>query len=401
MATHNRDAMTDATTAARRDASASGLRYVSPDDPGIERRRAGRGFTYVGPRGHRIRSERELARIRAIAIPPAWTEVWVCPLPNGHIQATGRDARGRLQYRYHRGFRARRDKGKFERLVRFGSLLPRIRRRARRDLARRGLDREKVLAAVITLLDATSLRVGSEAYARVNRSFGLTTLRNRHATVSGATLRFQFRGKGGRTEERDLVDRRLAAVVRRCQELPGQSLFQYVDDDGEARTVSSDDVNGYLRDAAGTEDVSAKDFRTWTATVIAYRALRNSTVASGGTSTASDPPQSRTAAGRYRRNLIADALRATAAEIGDTVAITRSAYVHPGLLEAAAEEHTTGPVNPSPSRRRAVDRRPDRKDELEVLALLKMARRAPRRAPGSGRCVAPRLQDRRKSAARA
>jgi DNA topoisomerase I len=239
-------------------------------------------------------------------------------------------------------------------LIDFAERLPRIRRRVRADLRRQGLPREKVLAAVVTLLELTRLRVGNPEYARLNRSFGLSTLRYRHARVSGATLRFRFQGKGGRVEERELVDRRLATIVRRCQALPGQDLFQYVDDDGETRSVRSEDVNAYLREAAGSDDVSAKDYRTWTATVLAFRALRQVTA---------EP-----ATARKRTNPIVEALRVTAESLGDTVAVTRSAYVHPGVLEAfeAPERPAAG------GRRRAdLDGPPDRRTELEVLRLLR------------------------------
>ena len=327
--------------------------------------------------GRPIRSKGELARIRALAIPPAWTDVWICPREDGHLQAVGRDARGRRQYRYHAAFRTRRDDGKFARLIRFGERLPRIRRRARRDLRSPGLPRDKVLAAVVSLLEATRLRVGNAEYARLNRSFGVSTLRNRHATVTATTLRFRFRGKGGRSEERRLVDRRLATVVRRCQELPGQELFQYLDDEGEPRGISSEDVNAYLRDAAGSEEISAKDLRTWSATLLAFRALRDG---------AGDVEQ----AGR-RVNPIMAALRITAEELGDTVTVTRNSYVHPGVLEAfepkagpgtdtgglagggpraAAGEGAAGPARP-----RRTSAEPDRADELELLALLRKSSR--------------------------
>ncbi len=387
---------------ARRDAVASGLRYVSPDSPGIRRHRAGRGFTYVDADGRTIRDTGELARIRALAIPPAWTEVWICPREDGHLQAIGRDARGRRQYRYHAAFRARRDDGKFARLIRFGERLPRIRRRARRDLRSKGLPRDKVLATVVSLLEATRLRVGNAEYARLNRSFGVSTLRARHATVTATSLTFRFRGKGGRTEERRLVDRRLAAVVRRCQELPGQELFQYVDEDGEARGISSEDVNAYLRDAAGSEEVSAKDFRTWSATMLAFRALRDG-VADAGEPDGREPVASsgRQASGsratRRRIDPIMAALRATAEELGDTVAVTRSSYVHPGVL--AAFQPRTGvagdggpasnvaPVKPGPAaaaagRSRATNAEPDRRDELELLALLRKSSRSRSRNQG-------------------
>jgi len=321
-------------------------------------------------------------------IPPAWTDVWICPRADGHIQAVGRDARGRRQYRYHAGFRARRDRGKFARIVRFAERLPRIRRRVREDLRRPGLPREKVLAAVVTLLEVTRLRVGSPQYARLNRSFGLSTLHDRHARVTGTTVRFRFRGKGGRTEERELVDRRLAALVRRCQELPGQDLFQYVDDEGSTRAVRSEDVNDYLRDAAGSDDLSAKDFRTWTATVLAFEALRQVTAEDDAAVAEDDAAvaeagDSAKAAGatrrRRRRNPIVEALRRTADELGDTIAVTRSAYVHPGVLEAfdgdGAPPSGGGRAGP-----RDLDGPPDRRTELVVIALLRRADRATRAA---------------------
>jgi DNA topoisomerase-1 len=370
--------------AARRDAVASGLRYVSPDSPGFQRKRAGRGFTYLDVDGRRIRGKEVLARIRALAIPPAWTDVWICPREDGHLQAIGRDARGRRQYRYHAAFRARRDDGKFARLIRFGERLPRIRRRARRDLRRPGLPKDKVLAAVVSLLEATRLRVGNAEYARLNRSFGVSTLRNRHASLTATTLRFRFRGKGGRSEERRLVDRRLATVVRRCQELPGQELFQYLDDDDEPRGISSEDVNAYLRDAAGSEEISAKDFRTWSATMLAFRALRDG-VGAGER------------AGR-RVNPIMEALRITAEEMGDTVTVTRNSYVHPGVLEAfepaagagtgkggkkgAGAPATPGEVGAAPARARRTSAEPDRDDELELHALLRKSSRRRSRAKG-------------------
>jgi DNA topoisomerase-1 len=333
---------------------------VRVDGPGITRQRAGRGFTYTTPSGRRVRSATTLARIRAIAIPPAWTEVWICPDPNGHIQAVGRDAAGRRQYRYHASFRRRRDTGKFERLIRFGEVLPRIRRRVRGDLARRGLPREKVLAAVVALLELTSLRVGNPEYAALNRSFGLSTLRDRHARISGSTIRLRFRGKGGRTEERTVIDRRLAAVVRRCQELPGQELFQYEDEAGSARPIASEDVNDYIRDAAGDPAFSAKDYRSWTATVSAFRALRAG-LADGDSGS-----------GRGR---LMDALRHTADALGNTLAVTRASYVHPGLVTAfeADEDDVVRGQRATAD----LDRPPRRDEELDLLRLL---RRASRRA---------------------
>jgi DNA topoisomerase-1 len=397
--------------AALHDARASGLRYVSPESPGYSRRRTGRGFAYLDADGKSIRTPGELARIRALAIPPAWTEVWICPWADGHIQAIGRDARGRRQYRYHAAFRARRDDGKFARLMRFGERLPQIRRRVRADLRRPGLPREKVLGTVVSLLEATRLRVGNAEYARLNKSFGVSTLRARHARVTATTLHLRFRGKGGRVEERRLVDRRLARVVRRCQELPGQELFQYLDEAGEARAISSEDVNAYLREAAGSDEISAKDFRTWTATMLAFRLLRDG-VADGGTRApafdtsagtrtgASTGVQRASAAGdspaprpRRRVNPIIEALRQTAEELGDTLAVTRSSYVHPGVIEAfenGADPETTGPVRTagtgpaSPAPRRASSGGSDRAEELELLALLRRSYRSSRRKAAGG-----------------
>ena len=350
--------------AARRDAHAIGLRYVTADSPGISRRKAGPAFAYEHPSGRPVRDPETLDRIKALAIPPAWTDVWICTDANGHLQATGRDARGRRQYRYHRKFRARRDRGKFARLVRFGDRLPRIRRRVRSDLARQGLPREKVLAAVVALLETTRFRVGNAEYARLNRSFGISTLRTRHATVSGSTVRFRFRGKGGRTEEGELVDRRLATIVRRCQDLPGQELFQYLDEGGETRPISSEDVNEYLREAAGSDEFSAKDFRTWTATVLAHRALREALDGRdggdvGGAMTSGLP-----------KRIVAEALRQTAEALGDTVTVTKSSYVHPAVLEppAVPDSLIAAPGRP---RRRRESAAPSRRDELAVLAILR------------------------------
>ena len=343
-------------TVARGDARASGLRYVDVELPGITRRRAGRGFVYHGPSGRSLSGRASLDRIRAIAIPPAWTDVWICPDPRGHIQATGRDAAGRRQYRYHPAFRARREAGKFARLIRFGERLPRIRRRVQRDLARRGLPRAKVLAAVVALLELTRLRVGNPEYAALNRSFGLSTLRDRHAAIRGATIHFRFRGKGGRIEERTIIDRRLAAVVRRCQDLPGQELFQFEDEAGEVRPIASEDVNAYLREASGDAELSAKDFRTWTATLAAFRDLR-----------AGPPNDGARARGRSR---VIDALRRAADELGNTLAVTRSSYIHPAVVAAFEDE---------PARRRrghqGASDIASRDDELELLALLRRSSR--------------------------
>ncbi len=299
----------------------AGLRYSNDGRPGIIRRKSGRGFSYQAQDGTTIRDADTRARIGALAIPPAWTDVWICPYPNGHLQATGRDARGRKQYRYHERWRTGRDDAKFERLIDFAAALPVIRERCDADLARPGMPREKVLAAVVRLLETTLIRVGNDEYARLNKSFGLTTLRTRHATVSGTRIRFKFRGKSGRQHEVGLTDRRLAAVVRRCQDLPGQELFTYVDEEGEPRDVASDDVNDYLREISGAA-VTAKDFRTWAGTVLAYRALR---------ALAPDPDDK-----AARRNVV-DAVRFTSERLGNTPAVARRSYVHPAILEAYLE----------------------------------------------------------------
>jgi DNA topoisomerase I len=363
---------------ARRDAHAAGLRYVDPDGPGIRRIRSGRGFRYEDAHGRAIRARDELARIRALAVPPAWTDVWICPLPNGHLQAIGRDARGRRQYRYHAAFRARRDGGKFARLLAFGKALPRIRRRVRRDLAARGLPREKVLAAVISLLEMTRFRVGNAEYARLNRSFGLSTLRNRHATVSGETLRLRFRGKGGRAEEGTVVDRRVATVVRRCQELPGQALFAYEDADGELRPISSEDVNAYLREAAGSDEFSAKDFRTWHATVLAYRALQ--------------APSKAAVPGRRAKDPVRAAIERTAELLNDTPTVTRNSYVHPAVLDDFDRDADRPTGRPKPA-----DAPIERSEELAVLDILRRARRrdGPRESGGPARRPATRAQPHR------
>lgn len=300
-------------------AAEAGLRWSTDASPGITRRRAGRGWAYRATDGSPVRDADTLARIRAIAIPPAWTDVWICPNARGHVQATGRDARGRKQHRYHAAYREHRETAKFDRMLRFAGLLPGIREAVDRDLAGRGLPRGKVLAAVVRLLELTLIRVGNEEYARLNRSFGLTTLRDRHARVDGAMLRFRFTGKSGKRHEVTLRDRRLATVVGRCQDLPGQDLMQYVDDDGEVRDVRSEDVNAYLREVTGGEDVTAKDFRTWAGTVLTYRALR--ALQPGATD-------------REARHNVVEAIRQTSERLGNTPAVARKSYVHPALLQA-------------------------------------------------------------------
>jgi DNA topoisomerase I len=297
--------------------SIPGLRHSSDDVPGISRRRAGRGFSCRDADGRLVRDAETLARIKALAIPPAWTDVWICPAPNGHLQATGRDARGRKVYRYHARYRNRREAAKFDRLVAFASALPAIRRRVDADLARPGLPRDKIIAAVVRLLELTLIRVGNDEYARLNRSFGLTTLRGRHTTVRGSSIKFRFRGKSGRLHEVGLRDRRLAALVQRCRDLPGQHLFEFVDENGAVDSVSSEDVNDYLREIH--PEITAKDFRTWAGTVLAFRELR-----------ILGQPETE---GQARRNVVA-AIRATAERLGNTPTVCRQAYVHPIVVDA-------------------------------------------------------------------
>jgi Topoisomerase IB len=297
----------------------AGLRYVSDADPGLTRQPArGEGFNYRKPDGSPVTDERTMERIRQLAIPPAWTEVWISPRANGHIQAVGRDQKGRKQYRYHARWREVRDSHKYDRVIAFGRALPRLRRRVEADLKRPGLPREKVLAAVIAVMERTLIRVGNEEYAKTNKSFGLTTLRDRHVKVGRGGAVFEFRGKSGKMHQTGLNDRRLARIIKACQDLPGQRLFQYVDADGRRCAVESADVNAYLREALG-EDFSAKDFRTWAGTVMAARALMLS-------------PECASAADA-RRNIVT-CVKAVAGVLGNTAAVARSAYIHPAILEA-------------------------------------------------------------------
>ena len=296
----------------------AGLRYVSDDQPGSSRQRNGEEFEYLDQKGKPIRDEQRLLRIKRLAIPPAWSDVWICPSPNGHIQATGRDARRRKQYRYHERWREIRDENKYDRLVNFGKALPKIRRRLKKDLALSSLPREKVLATIVQLLERSLIRVGNEEYARENKSFGLTTMQDRHVDVKGSKLRFRFRGKSGRQHEVDVTDRRIARIVMKLQDLAGQSLFQYLDDEGNARDITSQDVNEYLREITGA-DFTAKDFRTWAGTVLAAVAL--------GKLGASETK-------RQAKANIKHAIGAVAEVLGNTPAICRQCYIHPAVLEA-------------------------------------------------------------------
>lgn len=307
----------------------AGLRYVCDNQPGISRRRAGRGFTYLEPDGTRVTDRDLLARIRALAIPPAWTDVWICHQRNGHLQATGRDVRGRKQYRYHAEWQQVRGAGKFDRVVAFGQAMPRLRRRLRTDLGQSGFPRSKVVAIVIALLADTLVRVGNDAYVRENRSYGLTTLRNRHvAFLRGGRARLSFRGKGGAEHEVELDDRRMVQLVRRVQQLPGQALFQYRDDAGVLQPVDSGEVNDYLHEAMGGA-FSAKDFRTWGGTLAAFRALAATPVLEGRDG---GVPGERAVAG-----VLNDVVRDVASQLGNTPAVCRKAYIDPVVFDAWRE----------------------------------------------------------------
>jgi len=350
-------------TSVVQDAREAGLVYTSDSEPGIRRARRGRGFVYFDADGVKLSDPATLDRVRSLAVPPAWKDVWICARPRGHLQATGRDDRGRKQSRYHAKWHEMRDADKYARLVGFARTLPRIRSRVARDLRRRGLPREKVIATIVRLLETTFARVGNEEYARQNGSFGLTTLRDRHVTVKGATVRFLFRGKSGRDHELGVTDRRVAGVVKRCEELPGQMLFQYVGEDGVRGTVTSDDVNNYLRETTG-EDFTAKDFRTWAGTLLAACALRDLARFES--------------ASEAKRNVVA-AIDEVARKLGHTRAICRRAYVHPVVIET----YLGGALDSALDRERAMDGRRLRADEAAVLALLKRSARmqASRRAP--------------------
>jgi DNA topoisomerase-1 len=312
----------DLIAASRESAASAGLVYVTDERPGLTREPGEDGFRYRDARSRLVRDRATLERVRRLAIPPAWTDVWICPLANGHLQATGRDARGRKQYRYHPQFREERESGKYGRMVEFAHTLPRLRAQLAEHLALRGLPREKVLAAVVELLQSTLIRIGNDDYARSNGSFGLTTLRNRHVQVEGWQLRFRFQGKSGKTWQLKLQDRRIAKIVRACQELPGQELFQYLDEAGTVRRITSSDVNDYLRQLAGS-DVTAKDFRTWAGTVMAALALQHL----GPAESATD-----------RKRKLRDAIAAVALRLGNTPTICRKCYVHPEVLAAYEED---------------------------------------------------------------
>ena len=302
-------------------AESAGLRYVSDEEPGIRRKKSGKGFTYVKADGSKVNDPATLDRIRKLAIPPAYTDVWICAFPNGHLQATGRDAKGRKQYRYHPAFREVRESTKYERMLDFAKVLPALRAKVDEHMSLRGLPREKVLATVVHLLETTLIRVGNEDYAKQNKSYGLTTLRDPHVKVAGTELRFQFKGKSGKTWRLRVKDRRVARIVKACQDLPGQDLFQYIDEAGEQQTVTSADVNAYLKEITG-QDFTAKDFRTWAGTVLAALALREFECVDSQA--------------KAKKN-IRQAIERVAARLGNTPTICRKCYVHPEVFTSYLE----------------------------------------------------------------
>jgi DNA topoisomerase-1 len=329
-------------------ARSAGLRYTTDSEAGIRRVRQGKGFRYVGPDGKSATPE-DVQRIRSLVIPPAWTSVWICANPRGHLQVTGRDARGRKQYRYHSKWRGVRDETKFHRLIGFARALPGIRRRTAAHLRRAGLSREKVLATVVSLLQKTLIRVGNDEYARENQSFGLTTLRDGHVKVNGARVRFVFRGKSRVEHEVDLIDARLARIVRQCRDIPGYDLFQYYDERGERHAIGSADVNAYLKEIAG-EEFTSKDFRTWAGTVLALKVLRQFDACESDT--------------QVKKNIVR-AVEEVAGQLRNTAAVCRKCYIHPTVLEVYAEGTLGGAPKAGARRRAGLD-----EAEAAVLALL-------------------------------
>jgi DNA topoisomerase-1 len=302
-------------------AESAGLLYVSDEEPGIRRKKVGKGFTFIKPGGAKVQDEATLKRIRSLVIPPAWTDVWICAKANGHIQATGRDAKGRKQYRYHPAFREVRESTKYEHMMEFAQGLPAIRKTVSEHMSLRGLPREKVLATVVHLLETTLIRVGNSDYAKQNKSYGLTTLRDPHVKVEGAELRFQFKGKSGKTWRLQVKDKRVARIVKACQDLPGQDLFQYLDETGERQTVTSADVNAYLKEITG-RDITAKDFRTWAGTVLAAMALAEF--------------ESFDTEAKAKKNVRA-AIERVSSQLGNTPTICRKCYVHPEVFTSYLE----------------------------------------------------------------
>jgi DNA topoisomerase I len=336
-------------------AKAANCRYVDDKGPGIRRRRAGKGWTFIGPDGKTIRDEATVRRAKSLVIPPAWTDVWICPSADGHIQATGRDARGRKQYRYHPRFREVREETKYERMMAFAEALPAIRAKVDEDMGLPGLQRDKVLATVVRLLEITLIRVGNEEYAKQNSSFGLTTLRTKHVDITGSTIKFKFRGKSGKDHSVKVQDRRLARIVGRCNDLPGEILFQYEDDDGTLRNVESADVNEYLKRISG-QDFTAKDFRTWAGTVLAAVALKELSAF-----------DSQAAA---KRNIV-QAVKNVATRLGNTPTVCRKCYVHPQIFDAYLDGHLADTLTQRAERQLREELGDLSSEEAAVLMLLR------------------------------
>lgn len=302
-------------------AKAASLHHVNDDTPGITRRTAGKGFSYRDPDGKPVKAAETLARIKSLVIPPAWTNVWICADADGHLQATGRDARGRKQYRYHPQWSRVRDETKYGRAALFGESLPGIRKQVDTDLHKQGLSRERVLATIVRLLERTFIRIGNTEYAKSNKSFGLTTLQDRHVQIAGANVVFKFRGKSGKSHEVRLTDKKLAQLIKRCRDVPGQDLFQYFDESGIRHPLRSNDVNEYLRSIAESE-FTAKDFRTWAGTLLAADALRSA----------------HDAAKKFTKSTATEAVQAVAAQLGNTPAVCKKCYIHPAILKAFDDE---------------------------------------------------------------
>ena len=362
-------------------AVAAGLRYVSDSMPGIRRHRHGRGFTYTGPDGTVVRSREALKRFKSLVIPPAWTDVWICPDEDGHLQVTARDARGRKQYRYHPRFRQHRDGTKFERMFEMSNVLWKIRERVESDIELPGLARDKIMATVVWLLETTLIRVGSDEYRKANKSFGLTTLRRRHVAVVGSEMRFEFRGKSGVQHAVSVADKRIARIVQRCQELRGEELFKYIDDEEKQQTVDAEDVNAYLQEITG-QDITAKDFRTWAGTMLVAETLR-----------AVGPAKTKREA---EKNIVA-AVDVTAKRLGNTRSVCRKYYIHPALIDAYLEGSVLPPL---PERKWSTRKKAGpvlRQHETDVLAFLKARLKSKAKAASPGtdsqdRRAAPPLQ---------
>ncbi|MDQ2730432.1 MAG: DNA topoisomerase IB [Armatimonadota bacterium] len=347
-------------------AKAAGLRYVTDTGPGITRKREGDHFTYFDPKGNQIEDPEKLKRINALAIPPAYTDVWICPNPNGHLQATARDARCRKQYRYHTKWREVRDETKYGRMIAFGQTLPIIRERVDKDLTLHGMPRKKVLATIVRLLETTMIRIGNEEYAKENRSYGLTTLRNKHVDVSGSTLQFHFQGKSGKVHTIGLKDRRLAQIVKRCQDIPGSELFEYLDHDGTRHTVDSADVNDYLREISG-QDFTAKDFRTWAGTVLAALALKEM--------------QTFDSAAEAKKNIV-QAIETVSKRLGNTPSVCRKCYVHPGVIESYMDGALLAVLGQRAEQELAETLHSLKPEEAAVMALLQQRLTHPQDAQG-------------------